>query len=64
MRQPLLGIAAMGHSLAMAHTTTARHAIKRVDRFWGNTGIDLEVACGDLITTAIGDVRTVYLTWD
>ena len=34
MRQPLLGIAAMGHSLAMAHTTTAKHAIKRVRDAW------------------------------
>ena len=30
MRQPLLGIAAIGHRLAMAHTTTTQHAIKRV----------------------------------
>lgn len=64
MRQPRLGIAAIGQSLAMAHTTTAKHAIKRVDRFVGNTGIDLEVACGDLITTVIGAARTVYLTLD
>ncbi|MCL4318543.1 MAG: hypothetical protein M1596_01400 [Firmicutes bacterium] len=39
IRQPLLGIAAMGHSLAMAQTTSAKHAIKRVDRFLGNTRI-------------------------
>ncbi len=64
MRQPLLGIAAIGHSLAMAHTTTAKHAIKRVDRFLGNMGLDLEVACGDLIATVIGAARTVYLTLD
>ena len=65
MRQPRLGIAAIGHSLAMAHTTTtAKHAIKRVDRFLGNMGLDLEVACGDLIATVIGAARTVYLTLD
>jgi hypothetical protein len=40
IRQPLLGIAAMGHSLAIGHTTSAQHAIKRVDRFLGNTRID------------------------
>lgn len=47
LRQQLLGIAAVGHSLAMAHTPSAKHAIKRVDRFLGKEGIDLEVACGD-----------------
>lgn len=64
MRQPLLGIAAMGHSLAMAHTTPAKHAIKRVDRFLGNLGVDLEVACGDLLPTVIGSARLIYLTLD
>ena len=64
MRHPVLGIAALGHSLAMAHTTTAKHAIKRVDRFLGNDGIDLEVACGDLIATVIGSATRVFLTLD
>ena len=64
IRQPFLGIAAMGHSLAMAHTTSAKHAIKRVDRFLGNTRIDLEVACGDLISTVIGTAKEVHLTLD
>lgn len=64
LRQPLLGIAAMGHSLAMAHTPSAKHAIKRVDRFLGKEGIDLEVACGDLMATVIGSAREVYLTLD
>ena len=64
IRQPLLGIAAMGHSLAMAQTTSAKHAIKRVDRFLGNTRIDLEVACGDLITTVIGAAKAVHVTLD
>lgn len=64
MRQPLLGIAAMGRSLAMAQGTSATHAIERVDRFLGNAGLDLEVACGDLIHTIIGSARTVYLTLD
>ena len=64
VRQPLLGIAAMGHSLAMAHTTSAKHAIKRVDRFLGNTRIDLEVACGDLIATVIDTAKEVHLTLD
>lgn len=48
----------------MAHGTTAKHAIKRVDRFLGNQGLDLEVACGDLIATVIGSAQTVYLTLD
>ena len=64
MRHPVLGIAALGQSLAMAHTTTAKYAIKRVDRFLGNLGIDRDVACGDLITTVIGSARSVYLTLD
>ena len=62
IRQPLLGIAAMGHSLAMAHTTSAKHAIKRVDRCLGNTRIDLEVACGDLKTTVLGAAKEVHVT--
>ena len=63
MRQPRLGIAAIGHSLAMAHTTTtAKHAIKRVDRFLGNTGLDLEVACGDLIDNDRDRSRTHRLS--
>jgi hypothetical protein len=64
MRQPLLGIAAIGHSLAMAQTTTAKHAIKRVDRFLGNRGVDLEVACRDLIQAVIGSTCRIYLTLD
>ena len=62
--QPWLGIAAMGHSLAVAQTTFAKHAIKRVDRFLGNARIDLEVACGDLIATVIGSAQEVHLTRD
>lgn len=48
----------------MAHGTRAKHAIKRVDRFLGNVGLDLEVACGDLMHTVIGSADTVYLTLD
>lgn len=64
MQSPVLGIAALGHSLAMAGTTTAKHAIKRVDRFLGNRGVDMVVAFGDLIETVIGSARQVYLTLD
>ena len=60
IRQPLLGIAVMGQSLAMTQTTSAKHAIKRVDRFLGNTRIDLAVACGDLTTTVIGTAKEVH----
>ena len=64
MRQTRLGIAAIGQSLAMANTTSAKHAIKRVDRFPGNLGVDLEVAQADLIQTVIRSARRVYLTLD
>ncbi|MDA8193046.1 MAG: hypothetical protein M0Z53_03485 [Thermaerobacter sp.] len=64
MHHPVLEIAALGHRLAAAHTTTAKPAIKRVDRFLGNLRVDLEVACGDLMTTVMGSARTVYLPWD
>ncbi|MCL4352256.1 MAG: hypothetical protein M1318_06365 [Firmicutes bacterium] len=49
---PLLGSAIIGRHLAMADevTTTAKHAIKRVDRFLGNPRIDIVRAQGDLIT--------------
>jgi hypothetical protein len=64
MQNPVLGIAAMGRSLAMAGNTTAKHAIKRVNRFLGNTAVNLEVACGDLIATVVGDAQEVVLTLD
>lgn len=63
IRQPLLG-RRHGVCLAIAHATTAKHAIKRVDRFLGNTRIDLEVACGDLLTTVMGSAQEVHLTLD
>ena len=64
MQNPVLGIAAMGRGLAMAGNTTAKHAIKRVHRFLGNVGVDLEVACGDLIRTVVGGAQEVVLTLD
>jgi hypothetical protein len=64
IRQPRLGIAAIGRSLATAKTTKAKHTIKRVDRFLGNSRIDMAVAFGDLIDTVVGSARTVYLTLD
>ena len=64
MSHPILGIASIGRSLAMARTTTAKHAIKRVDRFLANPGIDMEVAVGDLMATVIGSAASVYLTLD
>lgn len=41
-----------------------RNAIKRVDRFPGNSDIDLEFAAGDLIATVIGLGPRVFLTLD
>ncbi len=38
LRNPVLGIAAMGRSLVMAAATTAKHAMKRVHRFLGDHG--------------------------
>ena len=65
MSHPILGIASIGHRLAMARTTTAKHAIKRVDRFLAaNPGMDREVAVGDLMATVIGSAASVYLTLD
>ena len=64
MSHPILGIASIGHSLAMARTTTAEHAIKRIDRFLANPGMDREVAAGDLMATVIGSAASVYLTLD
>ncbi len=64
MRNALLGIVAIGHSVAMARITTAKHAMKRGDRFIGNAGIDLEGAGRYLITTVIGEAREVLLTLD
>jgi len=64
IRDTVLGIAAIGHSLAMAETTKVKYAIKRVDRFIGNAGVDMEVACRDLIETVIGNAREILLTLD
>ncbi len=62
--EPLLGIAKMGRHLAMAKQTTAKHCIKRVDRFLGNLRINIEVAQGDLIRTMIGTASRIFLTFD
>ena len=62
--QPLLGIAIIGRSLAMAGGTTAKHHIKRVDRFLGNPRIDLAVAQGDLRATRVESTAEVLLTLD
>ena len=64
LQNPVLGIAAMGRSLAMAGTTTAKPAMKRVNRVLGNRDVNLEVAAGDLMATVVGDVREVVLTLD
>ncbi len=48
----------------MAQTTQAKYAMKRVDRFIGNTGVDMEVACRDLIETVIGNAREILRTLD
>ncbi|PSR20528.1 MAG: hypothetical protein C7B45_14615 [Sulfobacillus acidophilus] len=50
--------------MADAMTTTAKHTIKRVDRFLGNPRIDRRRAQGDLIASVLGDVREVLLTLD
>ena len=63
-RREDVGIAVIGQSLAMAHTTTAKHAIQRVGRFLGNLGINLEVVAGDLIATVSGAAHSDYLTLD
>ena len=54
---PLLGSAIIGRHLAMADeiTTTAKQAIKRIDRFLGNSRIDIVRAPGDLIPYLLAD---------
>ncbi|MCL5066249.1 MAG: IS4 family transposase, partial [Firmicutes bacterium] len=64
MHNPVLGIAAMGRSLAMVGNTTAKHAMKRVHRFLGNTDVNLEVASDDLIATVVGDAPEILFTLD
>ena len=48
----------------MANTTTAKHAIQRVDRFVGHLRINIEVAHGDWIRRVVGTVTRVLLTFD
>lgn len=62
--QPRLGVAIIGRSLTMAGGTTAKHNIKRVDRFLGNPRIDLPTAQGDLIATLTEAASEVLLTLD
>ena len=62
---PLLGIAKIGHRLAMAYhdpDKKAKYAIKRVDRFVGHAGLDMEIAQGDLIRYILGDTREALIT--
>ena len=57
---PLLGIAKIGHRLAMAYhdpDKQAKYAMKRVDRFGGHAGLDMEIAPGDGIRYILGDTR-------
>ena len=49
----------MGRSLVMAGTTPAKHAIKRVNRFLDNTGVNLEVAWGNLIATGVDGAQVI-----
>ena len=62
--RPLWGVSKIGHHLAMAGRTSAKHAIKRVDRFLGNGRIDMAVAPGDLIRPVLGNVREALITLD
>ncbi len=40
----------------------AKYAIKRVDRFVGNPGLDREMAPGDGIRYVLGDTREALIT--
>ena len=66
IRSTLLGSAIIGRHLAMADemTTTAKHTIKRVDRFLGNPRIDIGTAQRDLIAYVLGPVPEALLTLD
>ncbi|MCL5064690.1 MAG: hypothetical protein M1600_06420 [Firmicutes bacterium] len=59
MRNKFFGITAIGQRGAMAPTAKAKHALKRVDRFRGNAGVDIKVACRDLIETVIKNARQI-----
>jgi hypothetical protein len=63
---PLLGCAIIGRHLAMADevTTTAKHTIKRGDRFLGNSRIDMVRAQGDWIAYLLDDAPMALLTLD
>ena len=62
--RPLLGVSKIGHPWAMAGGTSAKHAIKRVDRFLGNGRIHRTVAPGDLISPVLKGIREALITWD
>ena len=48
----------------MAQRTTAKHAIKRVDRFLGNLRINMITAQKDLIHDVLGNTREAWMTLD
>lgn len=45
-------------------TTTAKHTIKRVDRFLGNPRMDMAIVQGDLMSYMLDDATEALLTLD
>lgn len=59
-----LGVATIGHALAMAHTASPKHAIRRVERFVSNVRLALETAQRDLISVVLAGTPAALVTLD
>src|SRR6266568_4435881 len=64
LRAAQLAVGALGRALAVARELQAKHAIKQVDRFFSNTGVDVWKLYGSWVPFAIGGRPEIVVALD
>ncbi len=59
-----LAVAALGRALAVAKEFDAKHAIKQVDRFFSNTGVDVWKLAARWVPFVVGDRPEIVVALD
>jgi DDE family transposase len=59
-----LAVGALGRALAVAKELDAKHAIKQVDRFFSNTGVDVWKLAANWVPFVIGDRPEIVVALD
>ena len=59
-----LAVGALGRALAVAKALDAKHAIKQVDRFFSNTGVDVWKLAASWVPFVIGDRPEIVVALD